>query len=554
MSAAEPRPMGADVSSATSEMGNRSEVDERNRATPTLLDDTDHKRVGRLFVYVGLLFLAAGGLAGMLMRAELAEPGQGFLADEYTRSFSLHVTVLAALALPALWTGLATHLVPLQIGANRLAFPRLQACALWMHLLGGGLVLVSHLMDGFTLVGPSFAEPVGMVGAASTADQLWITGGGVVALAALASAVNLLVTLVTLRSPAVRLGRLPLFSWAILATSAVSLVSIPVHLGGLVLLYVDRHFGGELFQAIGGDDIWRHTMWLFGRPEILLLTVPGLGVAAAVAVAHGRRRLLGEPAVRGGLVAVSVLSVGIWAAGTSAAASLTAPTYSAITALTALIPFALVPAFAATVALGRPRLHPSLGFVLGAVALHGLALLNAAIAALVGVTGSAWSTGYQHAGFLLPPVLLAGAAIWHWAPKIWGRRLSPAAGWMAALGLMGGGVLQAGASFLAGYQGEASRSIDGGNVALSRLAGLGAALTILAFAILALEVGRAALADPDRDLADDAWGDGDGLEWTVASPPPRRNFESLPGAVIVEAEPTPPPSAAIDQAPVGASA
>ena len=409
-------------------------MDDRSAAAPTLLDDTDHKRVGRLFIYAGLTFLVAGGVAGMLMRAELAEPGAGFLADDYARSFSLHVTVLAALALPALFTGLATYLIPLQIGANRLAFPRLQASALWMHVAGGGLVLVSHLMNGFTLVGPSFAEPVNLAGPASTADQLWITGSGVVALAALASAVNLLVTLVTLRSPAVRIGRLPLFSWAILTTSAVGLVSIPVHLAGLVLLYVDRHFGGALFQEVGGDDIWRHSIWLFGRPEILLLTLPGLGVAAAVAVAHGRRRLLGEPAVRGGLLAVSVLSVSVWAAGSSAASSLTAPTYSAITALTALIPFALVPAIAGTVVLGRPRLHPSLGFVVGAVALHGLALLNAAIAGVVGVTGSAWSTGYQHAGFLLPPLMFAGAALWHWAPKIWGRRLSPAAGWLAALG------------------------------------------------------------------------------------------------------------------------
>jgi len=258
-------------------------MDDRSAAAPTLLDDTDHKRVGRLFIYAGLTFLVAGGVAGMLMRAELAEPGAGFLADDYARSFSLHVTVLAALALPALFTGLATYLIPLQIGANRLAFPRLQASALWMHVAGGGLVLVSHLMNGFTLVGPSFAEPVNLAGPASTADQLWITGSGVVALAALASAVNLLVTLVTLRSPAVRIGRLPLFSWAILTTSAVGLVSIPVHLAGLVLLYVDRHFGGALFQEVGGDDIWRHSIWLFGRPEILLLTLPGRTVCGKCA-------------------------------------------------------------------------------------------------------------------------------------------------------------------------------------------------------------------------------------------------------------------------------
>lgn len=514
---------------------NQTELEER-RGEPTLLEDTDHKRIGRLFIGFGLAFLAAGGLAGLLMRAEQAEPGAGFLADQYGRSFSLHVTVLAVLALPALWTGLATHLVPLQIGANRLAFPRLQASALWSHVAGGALVLGAYLMDGFTIAGPSFGIPVDVAGTASTADQLWVTGSLVVAVAALASAVNLLTTLVTLRAPAISIARLPLFSWAVLSTAAVSLISIPAHMAGLTLLYVDRHFGGELFQAAGGDDAWRHFLWLLGRPEIFLLTVPGLGVAAAVAAGHGRRSLLGEPAVRGAIVAVSVLSLGVWAAGSAAPASLTSPTFSVLTSLTALIPFAVVPAFLATLALGRPRFHPSLGFLAGAIALHGLALVNAGIAGIVGVTGGAWSTGYQHAGFLFPPLLFVGAALWHWAPKLWGRRLGTGAGWLVALGLMGGGLIQSGANFIAGYQGEANRSIEAGNLALSRLAGLGAALTILAFALLVLEVARAAFAKPDRDLEPDAWGEVEGLEWTVASPPARRNFESLPGAAIVEIE------------------
>jgi heme/copper-type cytochrome/quinol oxidase subunit 1 len=189
-----------------------------------------------------------------------------------------------------------------------------------------------------------------------------------------------------------------------------------------------------------------------------------------------------------------------------------------------------------TLALGRPRAHPSLGFIAGDIALHGLALLNAGIAAVVGVQGGAWATGYQHAGFLLPPLLLAAAGLWHWAPKIWGGKLRAGAGWLCALSLMGGGVLQSGASFLAGYQGAANRTIDAGNVALSRLAGLGAVVTIVGFLILILEVSRAAFGKPDRDLEDDPWGESQGLEWTIPSPPPVRNFESLPGAVT-EPEP-----------------
>lgn len=504
---------------------------------PTLLEDTDHKRVGVLYVLFGFAFMVVGGLAGFALRLGLARPGSS-QPDEYARSFSLHVTVLALLALPAIWAGLATHLVPLQIGANRVAFPRLHAASLWVHVAGGGLMIASYGMKGLGILGPSLPLPVNLRGPASTADQLWVTGAGLVALAALAVAVSLLTTIVTLRAPAVRLAKLPLFSWSVLATAAVSIVSIPVHLAGLTILYIDRHFGGEFFAAAGSDDVWRHTIWLLGRPEIFLLTLPGLGVAAAVASSHARRPLLGEDGIRAALVAAAVLSLAAWAAGSAASRSLFAPTFSPFAALAALVPLTMIPAWAGTLVLGRPRLHPSLGFVAGAAAVGGLALLNAAIALLVDGEAGAWSTGYLHAGFFMPPLLLASAALWHWAPKLWGRRFGDAAGWAAALLLVGGSVVQSGASFIAGYQGAANRTAEAGSLALNRLAGAGAVLTLLGLAIVIIEIARASLGGPERDLADDPWGESEGLEWTVSSPPARRNFDTLPGAtpaVTVEA-------------------
>lgn len=496
---------------------------------PSVLEDTDHKRIGRLYVLFGFAFLVVGGLAGFLLRLGLAQPGSS-RPDEYARSFSLHVTVLAVLALPAIWAGLATYLVPLQIGANRVAFPRLHAASLWVHVAGGGLLIASYGMEGLGILGPSLPVPANLTGPASTADELWLTGGGLVAIAALGLAISLLTTIVTLRAPEVRLARLPLFTWAILATAAVSLISIPVHLAGLTILYVDRHFGGDLFGAAGSDDVWRHTVWLLGRPEIFLLTLPGLGVAAAVASSHARRPLLGEEGIRGALAAAAVLSLSVWAGGSAAASSMFAPTFSAFAALAALVPLTMVPAWAGTLALGRPRLHPGLGFVAGAVAIGGLAALNVGVAFLVDGEAGAWSTGYLHAGFFVPPLLLACAGLWHWAPKLWGRRFGNASGWLAALLLTGGSVVQSGASFIAGYQGAPNRTAEAGSLVLNRLAGLGAAVTLLGLAIVVVEIVRATMSGPERALADDPWGESQGLEWTVSSPPSRRNFETVPGA------------------------
>lgn len=501
---------------------------------PTLLEDTDHKQVGRLYILFGFGFMILGGLAGFLMRAQLARPGSGQPAAEYARSFSLHVTVLAVLALPAIWAGLASHLVPLQIGANRVAFPRLLATSLWVHVAGGGLMLASYAMEGLGVLGPSLPAAVNLSGEASTADQLWVTGAGVVALASLAVALTLAATVVTLRAPAVRLSNLPLFSWAVLATAVVSIVSIPVHLAGLTILYIDRHFAGELFRAAGSDDVWRHSIWLLGRPEIFLLTVPGLGVAAAVVAGHARRPLLGEDGIRGAIAAAAVFSLAVWAAGSAAAVSLAAPTFSPVTVFAALIPLTMIPAWIGTLVLGRPRLHPSLGFVAGAAAVAGLAALNGVASLVVDGEGGAWSTGYLHSGFFVPPLLLACAGFWHWAPKLWGRTFSAGAGWLAALLLTGGSVVQSGASFIAGYQGAANRTAEAGSEALNRLAAGGAALTLLGLALVVIEIARATLSGPERGLANDPWGETAGLEWTVASPPERRNFDSPPGAEPVE--------------------
>ena len=506
---------------------------------PTLLEDTDHKQVGRLYILFGFGFMVLGGLAGFLMRAQLARPDAEQPVAEYARSFSLHVTVLAVLALPAIWAGLASHLVPLQIGANRVAFPRLLATSLWVHVAGGGLMLASYAMEGLGVLGPSLPAAVNLSGTASTADQLWVTGAGVIALASLAVAVTLAATVVTLRAPAVRLANLPLFSWTILVTAAVSILSIPVHVAGLTILYIDRHFGGELFATAGSDDVWRHSIWLLGRPEIFLLTLPGLGVAAAVVAGHARRPLLGEDGIRGAIAAAGVLSLAVWAAGSAAAVSLTAPTFSPLTILAAVIPLTMIPAWAGTLVLGRPRLHPALGFVAGAVAVAGPAALNGVASLVVDGEGGAWSTGYLHAGFFVPPLLLACAALWHWAPKLWGRKFGNGSGWLAALLLTGGSVVQSGASFIAGYQGAANRTAEAGSEALNRLAAAGAALTLLGLAIVIFEIARATFSGPERALADDPWGESQGLEWTIASPPPRRNFESAPGAepVVVTAEP-----------------
>ena len=496
------------------------------------LDATDHKRVGVLFLYAALAFLIVGGAGGMLLRGELAGEGVQLLEGDYGRTFSLHATVLTLLFLPPFWSGLSTFLVPLQIGSNRVAFPRLIATAFWLYAAGGILLLATYAMEGLSAVGFTVSTAVASPpDGASTADDLWLASVALVAIAAFLVAVTLVVTVARLRAVGLVFSRLPLFTWSAFGTALVLVLSTPVFLGGLLLLYIDQHYGGEFFATNGSAVVWQHTLWLFGRPEAYLLVLPGLGAACEIVATHARRPLLSFTVARTALLAVAGLSVTAWAAGTKVADALVVPTYSPLTALVA-VPLALLAAvWAGTLATGRPRLHPSLLLVAGALLLFGLAALNAAIAAVVEVHGTAWTTGFLHATVFAPPLLLAVASLYHWAPKLWGRHLSAGTGALVALLLLGGSVLDAGASFLLGYSGADWHvdDLSGGSgwLALSRLGTTGGILLVVGLLLLVVEVIRAAARGADPGVGADPFG-GFTLEWATSSPPPARNFDALP--------------------------
>ncbi len=496
------------------------------------LDTTDHKRVGLLFLFASLAFLVAGGVAGVLLRAELAEPGLQFLENgRYTRAFSLHATVMAVLFVPGLWAGLASFVVPLQIGSNRVAFPRLLALSFWLHAAGGVLLLITYGMRGLALPGVTVATPVIGARASTAAEDLWIGAMALVAVATLLVAVNLVVTVARLRAPGMTFANLPLFTWSVFASASISVLATPVFGAGLLLFYIDRHFGGTLFAAPGAAAVWVHTVWLFGRPEAYLLVLPGLGAACDIVATHARRPLLSFAGARAALLVFATLTLGAWAAGTAVAQAIVVPTYSGLTALVAAPLGILALVWLGTIVRGRPRFHVSLVLVGGALLSFGLAALNAGVAGLVGVTGSAWTTGYLHAALFGPAVLLGAAAIYHWAPKLFGRSLPVGAGLGVALLLTGGALLNAGGSFLLGYAGAPAHVADvvgkSSWTGFGRLAAFGGVLLALGAVGLVLEVVRAAIRGADAGTVADPYG-GLTLEWATSSPPPARNFDALP--------------------------
>jgi cytochrome c oxidase subunit 1 len=506
----------------------------------TWLTTSDHKRLGRMYVVVTLAFLLAGTGVAVAMEIQRAGKHASVVGNDYARLFSLHSTVTVLLFLAPLWVGLATYLVPLQIGARRLAFPRLAAMAFWTYVTGGVLLLASYTFGTPTGGGIALSQPlVAPRGGASRVTDLWAGSLIVITIAAILAAVTLVTTIVKLRPEGMTLGRVPVYTWSVLATSTATMLSGPVFVVGMLLVYLDQHFGGQLFAPTQGNAtiVWQHLVWLYGRPDAYLLFLPALGVISDVVATHARRPLFMAAVVKAAIFAFAVLSFGILAANASASQAVVLPTPTLLSA------FVVAPAglcallWLATIRPADLRLHVSLLYVAGFVLLCVLGGGNAVAAAIKGLHGnSAWSTGQVHAVLFGAPTLAAFAGIYHWAPKIWGRILKPSLGALQFLLLFGGFTLSAAGSWALGYDGAPWHIDDltgpgakSGWLALSRLEGLGGLLIALGILVFTLNLAVSLLgpAGPDPGPLDDPY-EGSTLEWATSSPPPEDNFAYLP--------------------------
>jgi cytochrome c oxidase subunit 1 len=503
----------------------------------TWLTTSDHKRVGRMYVVASLAFLLVGAGVGLAMELQRAGRHAGVVGDNYARLFSLHSTVTVLLFLGPLWVGLATYLVPLQIGARRLAFPRLAAMAFWTYVTGGVLLLASYAFGTPTGGGIALSQPlVAPHGGASRATDLWAASLIVITVASIAAAATLLTTIVKLRPEGMTLGRIPPYSWSVLATSAAGLLAGPIFVVGMLLVYLDEHFGGQLFAPTQGNAavVWQHLVWLYGRPDVYLLFLPALGVVSEIVATHARRPLFMAPVVKAAIFGFAVLTFGVLAANATAEHAVVLPTPTLLSA------FVLIPAgLCALLWLGtiRPaelRLHVSLLYVAGFLLLCVLGGGNAIAAAVKGLHGdSAWSTGEVHAVLFGAPALAAFGAVYHWAPKIWGRALHAGLGALQFLLMFGGFVVSAAGSWALGYEGAPWRIDDltgAGSksswLAFSRLEGVGGVLITLGVLVFVVNMAVSLRADPGDDL-DDPY-EGSTLEWATTSPPPQENFAYLP--------------------------
>jgi cytochrome c oxidase subunit I len=506
----------------------------------------DHKRLGILYVVTGLGFLVVGGLEASMMRLQLAWSGLHVVPPEtFNRLFTMHGTTMVFLVGIPLVFGLGNYLVPLMIGARDLAFPRLNAFGFWI-LLFGALLLHFSVVGGDGLYGAGSAPAIGWFAYAPLTERAFSPGNAtdywnlallVTGFGTIATAINLLATILTMRGPGMTLGRMPIFVWEILTISAMTLLILPPLSAAQIMLLLDRFLGAHFFdtQAGGSAIAWQHFFWFFGHPEVYILVLPGFGIASEIIPVFSRKVIFGYVTLVAASAGIGLVGMSTWAHHMFAV-GMGSPLNSAFAASTMLVG---VPTgvkifnWLATLYGGKIRFQTPMLFCTAFLYLFLCAGLTGIHLAVVPfdwqLTDSYFVVAHFHFTLIGGLVFLVFAALYYWFPKATGRMLSERLGrwhfWLFTIGFN----LTFLTMHIPGLLGMPRRiytyPADRGWEIWNLVTTLGVPLQVLGVAlfvvniVLSLRRGAPAGNDPW-----DAWT----LEWATSSPPPPYNFAVVP--------------------------
>ncbi len=513
---------------------------------PTALDGfkgylatTDHKKIGIMYFWSVLVFFFFGGVASWVIRAQLAVAENTLVNEEiYNQAFTLHGLTMIFLVVMPLGAAFFNYLIPLQIGARDVAFPRLNAFSFWTFLFGG-LFLYSSLFFQAVPNGGWFGYAPLSTQIPGNNMAFYAVGLQIVGIASLSAAVNFITTILNMRAPGMEFMRMPVFIWMSLITNFLLLFALPIIAAALFMLNGDVVFGTQFFQpATGGDPIlWQHLFWLFGHPEVYIMILPAMGIVSEVMPTFSRKPLFGYTAMVFAGVAIGFIGFGVWAHHmfTSAVGPIGRVAFGMTTMFIAVPTGIKIFNWVFTMWGGKVRFTPAMLFSVGFVSMFTIGGLSGVTHAIVPHDAQQTDTYWVVAHFHY--VLFGGAlfglvsGIYYWFPKVTGKLLDETLGkWHFWTWLIGFN-LTFGPMHMSGLLGQPRRTAVlpaelGPDVVLyNRLSTAGvavltiSALIFLSNLITSLRSGEAS--------GDDPW-DARTLEWMTPSPTPYVNFHEIP--------------------------
>ncbi|GAB2842793.1 cytochrome c oxidase subunit I [Actinocorallia aurea] len=502
-----------------------------------VLATTDHKVVGHLYLATAFTMFLAAGLMAMVMRAELLQPGMQFVTHQgYNQLFTIHGTVMLLLFATPLFSGFANFLVPLQIGAPDVAFPRLNTLGYYLFLFGALLVLSGFFTEngaaafgwtGYTPLSDSSRSP-------GAGPDLWIAGLVLSGVGTILSSVNLVATITLMRAPGMMMFRMPIFTWNVLFTALMVLIAFPVLAAALLVLYADREYGAHVFDtANGGAILWQHLFWFFGHPEVYIVALPFFGIITEILPVFSRKPLFGYYGMVAATISITGLSMTVWAHHMFATGQVLLPFFSLMSFLIAVPTGIKFFNWIGTMWRGRLSFETPMLFAVGFLVTFLFGGLTGVVLASPPLdfqtTDSYFVVGHLHYVLFGTVVFAMFGGFYFWWPKMTGKRLDEKWGRVHFWALFTGFQVTFLVHHLLGAQGMPRRYADYASefTALNAVSSLGSFLlgaSTLAFLWNAWITHRQALPVG----VDDPWGAGGSLEWATTCPPPRHNFDAIP--------------------------
>ncbi|BAE46167.1 cytochrome c oxidase subunit I [Rhodococcus sp. D-46] len=504
-----------------------------------LVTTTDHKTIGKMYLVTSFGLFLIGGLMALLMRAELAVPGLQFLSNEqYNQLFTMHGTIMLLLYAVPVAYGFANYILPLQIGAPDVAFPRLNAFAYWLYVFGSLIVLAGFITPGGAadFGWTAYTPLTSALHSPGVGADLWVLGLILSGLGTILGAVNFVTTVVCLRAPGMTMFRMPIFTWNILVTSLLVLLAFPTFAAALAGLAFDRHFGGHVFDpATGGAMLWQHLFWFFGHPEVYIVALPFFGIVSEIFPVFSRKPIFGYKGLIFATLGIAALSITVWAHHMYATGAVLLPFFSFMSFLIAIPTGVKLFNWVGTMWRGQVTLETPMLFSVGFLitflfgGLTGVLLASPPID--FHVTDTYFVVAHFHYVLFGTIVFATYAGVYFWFPKITGRMLDERLGkwhfWTTFIGFHMTFLVQ----HWLGSEGMPRRYADylpsDGFTTLNSISSIGAFIlgaSTLPFVWNVFKSYRYG----ELAIVDDPWGCGNSLEWATTCPPPRHNFTELP--------------------------
>jgi len=502
----------------------------------------DHKRIGIMYGASALFFFLIGGSEALLIRAQLWAPRQHLLsADAYNQVYTMHGTTMVFLVVMPIGAAFANYLMPLQIGARDVAFPRINAFSFWCFIFGGLFLNSSWLLGG----GPDggwfmYAPNSGLQFSPTHGVDFWNLGLIIAGIASLTGAVNLIVTVLNLRAPGMGLMKMPIFTWMTLVTQFLLLFAIPVITAAQFLLLFDRQFGANFFNVQQGASplLWEHLFWVFGHPEVYLMILPAFGLVSDMLPVFSRKPIFGYPFIVFSGVAIGFMGWGVWAHHmfVSGIGPVSVTVFSLTTMFIAVPTGVKILNWTATMWGGKLKFDVPMLFCVGLITMFTIGGLSGVTHSVAPADTQQTDTYYIVAHFHY--VLFGGAffgfmgGFYFYWPKAFGYMLSEAIGkwnfWLMLLGFN----LTFGPMHILGMQGMSRRvytyDANYGFDVWNKVATVGAFTLAASVALFLFNIVYSKIKAKEKEApGPDPW-DARTIEWMIPSPTPHYNFDPIP--------------------------